>query len=70
MIVVRHDDDYFVRTPPHKQRICCNCKHRFTHLNKCDIDEHYIAYAECLTCWCRHWAMDKERWAKCAFGKG
>ena len=48
------------------KRCCCNCrrcirtwddKGDFT--THCEIDGHYIGYAECFEDWCRRWAKDK-----------
>ena len=52
-------------------KVCCNCRHNIrkheimfqeTFINcYCDIDNHYIGYAECMEGWCRHWSKKKER---------
>lgn len=46
-------------------KVCCNCRHNIRHWDKeqctcrCDLDNHYIGYVECMTGWCRRWAKDK-----------
>ena len=49
-----------------QNRCCCNCRRnirtkeadKYIRCN-CEIDGHYIGYAECFEGWCRHWAKDK-----------
>ena len=49
-------------------KVCCNCRHNIRMENPvrincyCDIDGHYIGYAECMEGWCRRWASDKKKW--------
>ena len=54
-----------------KFRVCCSCRHRILKdittrdnefifsLDTCEIDGHYIGYADCFDCWCRHWSEYK-----------
>lgn len=45
-------------------RVCCNCRHniripkRDTIECRCEIDNHYISYCECMSGWCKRWAKD------------
>lgn len=47
------------------EKVCCNCRHN-KRIQKqdyiecrCDIDNHYIGYVECMTDWCRHWSKER-----------
>lgn len=46
-------------------KVCCNCRHnirtpKIDHVEcRCDIDNHYIGYTDCMEGWCRHWAKEK-----------
>ena len=60
-----HNDDYFEQTDIDKQRVCCNCRHRDTSTDKCDMDGHHVGYIDCFTQWCVHWSeTGKKRRAK------
>ena len=47
------------------ERVCCNCRRNQRiplkdHVEcRCQIDNHYISYVECMSGWCRHWAKDE-----------
>lgn len=50
-------------------KICCNCRHNIRQVAtvyppiiecRCDLDNHYIAYVECMEHWCKHWAKEKK----------
>ena len=48
-----------------RKRCCCNCKYNIRHEIEphgiecyCEIDGHYIGYAECFVEWCRRWKKD------------
>ena len=45
-----------------RKRMCLNCRHRVIRgaSDFCDIDDHYMHYAEVWECWCKHWAKQKE----------
>ena len=50
-------------------KVCCNCQHCIRQWDNddheglcqtyCDIDKHYIGYAECHEGWCRRWAKER-----------
>lgn len=31
------------------------------HGSRCDLDNHYIGYVECMTGWCRRWTKDNKQ---------
>ena len=48
-------------------KVCCNCRHNIR-IGKgadmecyCDIDWHYICYADCMLFWCRRWAKEERK---------
>ncbi len=49
-------------------KVCCNCRHNIRIGNgelgniqcRCEIDNHYIGYVQCMEHWCRHWSKEAE----------
>ena len=55
-------------TDANKDKCCCNCKHNIRKRKNrgietyCDIDNHYIGYADNFLCRCEKW--EDEEWQK------
>ena len=48
-------------------KVCCNCCHCIREWDEggmcylhCEINEHYIGYAECFDGFCKHWKKEDE----------
>lgn len=47
-------------------KVCCNCRYCIrrwegegTCMTYCELDGHYICYADCMDGWCRHWSRER-----------
>jgi len=47
-------------------KVCCNCRYCARRwdgegicMTYCELDGHYICYADCMEGWCRHWSRER-----------
>ena len=49
-------------------KVCCNCRHNIRDKDKesgnitcrCEVDNSYIGYVQCMEYKCKHWSKEKE----------